>query len=77
MIRTIATPLDSNFTIAIPNDYIGKEIEFMYYPTVEIRVEKDIKANTAAKFKALLNNDEAEKYNTYLTQTRNQWERDI
>jgi hypothetical protein len=77
MVRTIATPQNNSFTIAIPKNYIGKEIEFLYYPSVEIRAKKNIKVNSAAKFKGLLDNEEADKYNTYLTQTRSQWERDI
>jgi hypothetical protein len=33
--------------------------------------------NNAARFKNLLNREEADKYNTYLQKAREQWERDI
>jgi predicted metal-dependent hydrolase len=77
MIRTIVTPKNNNILLSIPNNYIGKEIEVFLYAKEELVEQKPTKTNTASRFKGLLNNDEADKYNTYLQQTRNQWERGI
>jgi hypothetical protein len=77
MIRTIVTPQNNNILLSIPNNYIGKEIEVFLYAKEELEEQKTTKVNTASRFKGLLNNDEADKYNTYLQQTRSQWGRDI
>ncbi len=77
MIRTIVTPQNNNIHLTIPNNYIGKEIEVFLYAKEELVEQKQTKVNTASHFKGLLNNDEADKYHTYLQETRNQWERDI
>jgi hypothetical protein len=75
MIRTIVTPQNNNILLSIPNNYIGKEIEVFLYAKEELEEQKTTKVNTASRFKGLLNNDEADKYNTYLQQTRSQWEK--
>ncbi len=77
MIRTIVTPQNNNIHLSIPNNYIGKEIEVFLYAKEELVEQKPTKVNTASRFKGLLNNGEADKYNTYLQETRNQRERDI
>lgn len=77
MIRTIVTPQNNNIHLFIPNNYIGKEIEVFLYAKEELVEQKINKVNTASRFKGLLNNDEANKYDNYLQQTRNQWEKDI
>lgn len=77
MIRTIVIPEKNNILLSIPNKYIGKEIEVLLYAKEELVEQKTKKIASASRFKGLLNNDEANKYDTYLKQTRQQWERDI
>jgi hypothetical protein len=74
MIRTIATPQDSNFTITIPKDYIGKEIEFMYYPTVEIRQPQPVDKKTMADFWGIISDETAKEMHNELEKSRNSWE---
>ena len=37
----------------------------------------DVSTKNAARFKGILNNEEADKYTAYLNQARNEWQRDI
>ncbi len=37
----------------------------------------NVSTKNAARFKGLLNNEEANKYTAYLNQVRNEWQRDI
>jgi hypothetical protein len=80
MIRTIAIPQESNFTITIPKEYIGKEIEFMYYPTVEIKVEQlaIIKNNNpiklSNKYRAVFTKEDAKSFNEHTQQMRKEWD---
>jgi hypothetical protein len=74
MIRTIATPQDSNFTITIPNDYIGKEIEIFYYPTVELRELQPVVKKTMADFWGIISDETAKQMHNELQDSRNGWE---
>lgn len=74
MIRTIAIPQESNFTITIPKEYIGKEIEFMYYPTVEIRQQLPVAKKTMADFWGTISDDTAKEMHKELQESRNGWE---
>jgi hypothetical protein len=80
MIRTVATPQSSNFMITIPKDYIGKEIEFLYYPTVEIRqqqvvVEKKlIPMKLSDKYRGVFSKEDAKSFNDHTKQQRQEWD---
>ena len=39
MIRKIITPKDNNLIIKIPNEYIGKEIEYIVFPINDSKIE--------------------------------------
>jgi hypothetical protein len=77
MIRTVVTPKNTDLHLSIPENYIGKQIEILLYTTDEVKEEKNIKNNNAARFKGLLTNEEADKYNSYLKQARSEWDRDL
>ena len=36
MIRTVFTPQNDNFVFTVPTEYIGKELEMIVFPTVEV-----------------------------------------
>ncbi|TAH04203.1 MAG: hypothetical protein EAZ15_01340 [Sphingobacteriales bacterium] len=40
MIKTVATPLNNNHNLKIPDNYIGKKIEIIFYAVEEIDEEK-------------------------------------
>jgi hypothetical protein len=77
MIRTVVTPKNTDIHLSIPENYIGKQIEILLYTTDEVKEEKNIKNNNVARFKGLLTNEEADKYNIYLKQARGEWDRDL
>jgi len=77
MIRAIITPQNNFLTlnISIPNSYIGKEIEVLLYAKDEPIQSPAVKNNNAARFKGILNTDEANKFSDYLIQARKEWDR--
>lgn len=77
MIRTIVTPQQQTISIQVPQNYIGKQIEVLLYAVDELVEEEIPKPNNAAKYKGIFSRDEGEKFNQYLKQARNEWNRDI
>lgn len=77
MIKTIVIPRNNNLVLAIPDSYIGREVEILLFSSDELQKEKTTAPNNAARFKGILTSDEAEKYHHYLTQARSEWDRDI
>lgn len=78
MIRTLVIPQQPNISIQVPQNYIGKQIEVLLYAVDElIEEEKIVKPNNAAKYKGIFSKEEGEKFNQYLKQARNEWDRDF
>ena len=78
MVRTIVTPDNNLLSLSIPNSYVGKKIEVLYYAVDEVEEEaKPVKTNNAARFKGLLTNEEADKYDAHLKQARTEWDREF
>jgi hypothetical protein len=80
MIRTVATPQSSDFMITIPIDYIGKEIEILYYPTVEIRQQqvegekKQIPLKLSDKYRGVFSKEDAKSFNDHNQKLRKEWD---
>ena len=78
MVRTLVTPKEQNISILVPESYIGKEIEVLLYAVDELKEEKGkTNANNSAKYKGIFSKEEGAKFNDYIKQARNEWERDI
>jgi uncharacterized membrane protein len=77
MIRTIVIPNTQTVFFEVPANYVGKEIEVLFYAKDELVEQVTVKNSNAARFKGLLTNDVATKYDTYLKQARNEWDRDL
>jgi hypothetical protein len=69
MIRTHITPQQGNILIAVPQNYIGKEVEVLVYTIDELQEEKP-KANTMSKYKGLLTKEEATALQQQVTKSR-------
>ncbi len=66
MIKTVVIPQNNLLHLAIPNNYIGKEIEILLYSKDELAEETpQLASNNVARFKGLLTGEEADKYNRY------------
>lgn len=77
MIRTIVVPDNTTVQLSFPEDYVGREIEILYYPLDELKEEiKSSPPNTLAAFKGILSEKEVEALQQYVKQSRNEWDRD-
>jgi len=77
MVHTTLIPSQAIVELALPNHYIGKKVEFLIYISDEIESIKPMKPTNASQFKGILNVQEAESFNQYLTAVRQEWDRNI
>lgn len=77
MIRTIVTPQNNNILLSIPNNYIGKEIEVLFYAKEELEEEKIKPKKTMANFTGILSEKDYLNLKSHTEQTRKEWNRDI
>ncbi len=76
MIRTTIIPTDTDIHLSIPENYVGKEIEVMYYPVDELTQTK-IPAKKMADFKQILTVEEADNLQDYVKKSREEWNRNF
>ena len=75
MIKTIITPQNNNYNLVIPNNYIGKKIEVIFYSLDE--VDEDISAlpkKTMADFWGILSDETASNLHKEVEESRKNWE---
>jgi hypothetical protein len=77
MVKTVITPQNNTVVIAVPNGYIGKEIEVLLFSKDELTEEVKGKTSNSVRFKGLLTTEEGERFEEYLKQVRNEWDRGI
>ncbi|TAG51878.1 MAG: hypothetical protein EAZ27_13020 [Cytophagales bacterium] len=79
MIKTIAIPQNNTLNIEIPNHYIGKKIEILFYSMDEIIEEKqnNIKTKLSEKYKGIITKEQGESLNAHIKDMRNEWNRNI
>lgn len=79
MIKTIATPKQNTYSLAIPNDYIGKEIEILFYTLDELKGEKQGSANkkSMADYCGVLSESDYQSIKSHTEQARKEWNRPI
>ena len=80
MVRTTIIPKNTDVHLTIPQEYVGKTIEITYMALDELDQKQPIEtkpSNNAARFKGMLTEEEAAKYDTHLKEVRGEWERDI
>jgi hypothetical protein len=74
MVRTIITPENTNVQLAIPEEYVGKEIEVTVLALDELSGDKPAKF-TMADFWGTMSDDTAKILHKDVEQSRNEWER--
>ena len=78
MVRTLLTPQQQNISIQVPKNYVGRQIEVLLYAVDElIEEEKKVTSSNAAKYKGIFTKEEGEKFNDYIKQARDEWNRDF
>lgn len=85
MVRTILTPDHANIKLAIPQSYVGKQLEVLVYTVdevqtepiagvlVEPKLENDFVPKKPSDFKKILSDETAQGFHEYLKQSRNEW----
>lgn len=77
MIKTIVTPQQNNINLAIPNNYIGREIEVLVYATDEVE-EKNLKSKkTMADFCGVFLDSDYQSLKLHTQEAREEWNRVI
>lgn len=76
MIRTTIIPDNTDVHLSIPEDYVGRKIEVMYYPLDELVVEK-MPIRKMAEFKGILTAGEADELQDYIKKSRAEWDKDF
>ncbi len=75
MIKTSATPQSDTFNLKIPNNYVGKKIEIIFYALDEVVKEKiDNPKLTMADFWGTLSDATAQDLHKQVEESRNGWE---
>ena len=78
MIKTRVIPQNNNYNLVIPDNYIGKNIEILFYSLDEITEEKPITAKkTMADFSGILTENDYLSLKQHAQQARKEWNRDI
>lgn len=77
MIKTLAIPQNNSYNLAIPNNYIGKKIEIIFYALDEIVEEKDKPKKTMADFCGILSDSDYSSLKEHTEQARTEWNRAI
>jgi hypothetical protein len=75
MNKTIAIPQNNSYNLAIPNKYIGKKIEILFYSLDEVMEEKVISPKkTMADLWGKLSEETGNELNKQVDEGRKGWE---
>lgn len=77
MVKTIITPQKETYSINIPNQYIGREIEVLLYAKDELIEEKVKSKKVLADFAGILSENDYNSLKSHADQARKEWNRDI
>ena len=79
MIQTVITPQKTSFdmSVSLPADYVGKEVHVLFFLDEEVRTTTasiSSKKNPS-EFFGTLSEEDGNRLQDYITQSRNEWER--
>ncbi len=77
MLKTIVTPQQNNINLAIPNNYIGREIEVLVYAKDELEEQKLRPKKTMADFCGVLLDNDYQSLKLHTQQSREEWNKVI
>jgi hypothetical protein len=77
MLKTLITPSESACSLTIPPCYIGKTIEALLYSADEFLEPKIPNSKEPSSFFGTLSTAEGEKFQDYVNQSRQEWNRNI
>jgi hypothetical protein len=76
MTKTIITPQNNTYTLAIPNNYIGKKLEILVYALDEVAEEQNLnpkKVKLSDKYKGVFSMKDAKSFDEHTQQMRTEW----
>lgn len=76
MIKTLAIPQNNSYTLAIPNNYIGRKIEILFYALDEIVEETPlpiVKKRLSDKYRGILSKEQGQSLNEHIKEMRSEW----
>ena len=76
MVRTNVTPQQAEIRILVPPEYIGKQLEVLFYAVDEV-TEAPAKPATMAQFWGFLGDEAAQDLREASSKSREEWERSI
>ena len=77
MLRMTIIPYENTYLLAIPANYVGKQLEVLLYSSTEITENKVFNAKKPSDFFGTLSATEGEKFQDYVTNSRLEWKRNI
>ena len=75
MVRTVITPKQTDIQLLIPENYIGKKVEFTFFALDELEEKKPQK--TLGDFLGLLSENEYDQLEEHTSKARKEWNRDF
>ena len=75
MIKTTVIPQNNTYHLAIPNDYIGKKIEILFYALDEVAEQNTPpkKMKLSDKYKGIISKEQGQDLNDHIKQMRSEW----
>lgn len=75
MIKTVAIPQNNSYNLAIPNDYIGKKIEILFYALEELEIHNSSpkKIKLSDKYKGIISKEQGQDLNNHIKEMRSEW----
>jgi hypothetical protein len=75
MIKTIVIPKKSSYNLTIPNNYIGKKIEILFYALDELTEQNIVPGNIklSDKYKGIITKEQGQDLNNHVKQMRSEW----
>jgi hypothetical protein len=72
MIKTIITPIKNSYNLAIPNNYIGKKIEILFYALDELAEQNTApkKIKLSDKYRGIISKEQGQDLNNHFKQMR-------
>lgn len=76
MIKTIVVPQNNSYNLAIPNNYIGKKIEILFYALDEVIEEKSAtptKEKLSNKYRGIISKEQGQSLDNHISEMRSEW----
>jgi hypothetical protein len=77
MIKTVITPQNDSYMLTIPQNYIGKKVEVLLYALDELTEKKEVVPKKPSDFFGSLTQEEGDKFQAYISKSREEWNRGI